>query len=207
LDNLIDRRNRFKSASSYISFTTDLYEISHKRCLSLSQINELELTPNETVTSNLHIFLNNQISKMDLIQFENNFNRAQLLLAGNQDNGHTILNNHHNSDELKSLVFISTKSEESDSGYRTQGCNFTDSILKEIKEQYDKPIILNEPSIKKYGTVFFLVFRSVHRCFKKSRIYYMIRYCSKALSSSSRTVIYYVEGMYHVEGIYHVKGL
>lgn len=121
----------------------------------------LELSPsNETVTSNLHVFLGNQVSKMDLIEFGNNLNAAQLLLADYGTERHDNKNNSNNADELKNLVFdtksttTTTKSDEVDATSHVnvnQGCNFTDSILKEIKEQYDRPVFLNVAGDAKDG--------------------------------------------------------
>lgn len=96
---------------------------------------------------------------MDLIEFGNNLNEAQLLLADYGAERHDNKTS-NNADELKNLAFdtksktITMKSDEVDATSRvniSQGCNFTDSILKEIKEQYDRPVILNVAGHAKDG--------------------------------------------------------
>ncbi len=144
-------KNLFKSASSYISFITEQYEVAERKSLSLSQIASLKLSANENDTneiySNLHVLLNNHVSQMDLIKFDNS----------NQDDN-SIENKAFSDDyvkkksidrllnelnELKEIVYKESGQEINASSENKAQCKFNDTILKEINYKYERPVVLN----------------------------------------------------------------
>ncbi len=146
--NFFGSKNLFKSASSYISFITEQYEIAERKTLSLSQIGSLKLSTDENfyIYSDLNVLLNNNISKLDLINFDDNnkFNRNQI--DKNDKNCDDRMKIKPLLDELNEFKEILCK--ETDQEVRTRCENkahskFNDTILKEINFKYERPIILN----------------------------------------------------------------
>lgn len=115
-------KNLFKSASSYISFICEQYEPKIKKSLSLSHISTLNLTSRDSTNNPMEVFLNNEISQMDLVHFDTKKKSTSS----------------EEIDQMKEIIYEINKPRQ---------INFNDSILKEITQKFDRPAYLDITSI------------------------------------------------------------